>query len=109
MPTFLPGAFVAFEQPPELLSALRSNTSRRAPTRLHFYVGRSHSSAQLRDLRPGTRTIRGIRSGVEVGEPEGHPQVSVVNCDTILTIPQDVIDPPASGQAGQGGPARGLT
>jgi mRNA interferase MazF len=47
---------------------------------------------------PVTRTIRGIRSEVEVSQPQGLPQVSVVNCDNILTIPQDVLDPQPVGR-----------
>ncbi len=34
-----------------------------------------------------TRTIRGIRSEVEVGADEGLPQPSVISCDSILTVP----------------------
>ena len=36
---------------------------------------------------PITRTIRGIRSEVEVGTEEGLPQPSVINCDTLVTVP----------------------
>jgi len=41
---------------------------------------------------PLTRTIRGIRSEVEVRQPEGLAQASVINCDSILTVPQGVLD-----------------
>jgi mRNA interferase MazF len=41
---------------------------------------------------PVTRTIRGIRPEVDVGQSQGLPQASVVNCDNILTIPQGVLD-----------------
>ena len=41
---------------------------------------------------PITRTIRGIRSEVEVGEPEGLPSASVIGCDTVLTIPKSALD-----------------
>ena len=42
---------------------------------------------------PITRTIRGIRSEVEVGPEQGLPEVSVISCDNLLTIPQPVLDP----------------
>lgn len=42
---------------------------------------------------PITRTIRGIRSEVEVGREEGLPEASAVNCDNILTVPQAALDP----------------
>jgi mRNA interferase MazF len=41
---------------------------------------------------PITRTIRGIRSEVEVGPEQGLPEVSVISCDNLLTIPQTVLD-----------------
>jgi mRNA interferase MazF len=37
---------------------------------------------------PITRTIRGIRSDVEVGIAEGLPAPSVINCDNLITIPR---------------------
>lgn len=46
---------------------------------------------------PITRTIRGIRSEVEVGPHQGLPETSVINCDNVLTIPQRVLDPAAAG------------
>jgi mRNA interferase MazF len=36
---------------------------------------------------PITRTIRGIRSEVEVGPDEGLPDVSVITCDNVVTLP----------------------
>ena len=36
---------------------------------------------------PITRTIRGIRSEVGVGPPEGLPETSVINCDNVITVP----------------------
>lgn len=36
---------------------------------------------------PITRTIRGIRSEVDVGPDEGLPEVSVIACDNIVTLP----------------------
>lgn len=41
---------------------------------------------------PITRTIRGIRSEVEVGTAEGLPEASVISCDNIITVPIDVLD-----------------
>ena len=42
---------------------------------------------------PITRTVRGIRSEVEVGPQHGLPDVSVISCDSLLTLPQAVLDP----------------
>jgi mRNA interferase MazF len=47
---------------------------------------------------PVTRTIRGIRSEVEVGSEEGLPETSVVNCDSLVTIPRAVLDPAPVGR-----------
>jgi mRNA interferase MazF len=41
---------------------------------------------------PITRTIRGIRSEVEVGTTEGLPEPSVISCDNLLTVPTLVLD-----------------
>jgi mRNA interferase MazF len=41
---------------------------------------------------PITRTIRGIRSEVEIGPAEGLPDQSVVNCDNLITIPVALLD-----------------
>ena len=41
---------------------------------------------------PITRTIRGIRSEVEVGSAEGLPAPSVVNCDNLITVPTALLD-----------------
>lgn len=41
---------------------------------------------------PVTRTIRGIRSEVEVGQAEGLPAPSVVSCDSVVTIPMANLD-----------------
>ena len=40
---------------------------------------------------PITRTIRGIRSEVGVGTDEGLPQVSVISCDNVVTVPKSVL------------------
>src|SRR5439155_10401281 len=42
---------------------------------------------------PITRTVRGIRSEVEVGREEGLPETSAIVCDNVVTIPQSVLDP----------------
>jgi len=40
-----------------------------------------------------TRTVRGIRSEVPVGEDEGLHEPSVVNCDDLAVVPQRSLDP----------------
>lgn len=47
---------------------------------------------------PITRTIRGIRSEVEVGPDQGLPEVSVISCDNVLTVPRAVLDHDAVGR-----------
>ncbi|HEX4980543.1 MAG TPA: type II toxin-antitoxin system PemK/MazF family toxin [Ilumatobacteraceae bacterium] len=47
---------------------------------------------------PITRTIRGIRSEVEIGSDEGLPEPCVINCDTIITIPVAELDPEPVGR-----------
>lgn len=37
---------------------------------------------------PITRTVRGIRFEVEVGPEEGLPEVGVITCDNIVTLPK---------------------
>ncbi len=46
---------------------------------------------------PITRTIRGIRSEVEVGETGGLPERSVISCDNLITIPVGLLDAHAVG------------
>ena len=41
---------------------------------------------------PITRTIRGIRSEVEVGQREGLPETSVIACDNLITVPIELFD-----------------
>lgn len=41
---------------------------------------------------PITRTIRGIRSEVEVGPDEGLPETSVITCDNVVTVPVQALD-----------------
>jgi mRNA interferase MazF len=43
---------------------------------------------------PITRTIRGIRSEVEVGPDEGLPEPSVISCDNLLTVPKNEMAAP---------------
>lgn len=46
---------------------------------------------------PITRTIRGIRSEVEVGTADGLPAPSVISCDNLITIPLTSLDDRAVG------------
>lgn len=41
---------------------------------------------------PITRTIRGIRTEVEVGVNEGLPEACVINCDNVLTVALETFD-----------------
>ena len=41
---------------------------------------------------PITRTIRDIRSEVEVGLDEGLPEASAISCDNVLTLPKWLLD-----------------
>jgi mRNA interferase MazF len=41
---------------------------------------------------PITRTVRGIRSEVEVGTVEGLPASSVIGCDNVFTVPKAMLD-----------------
>ena len=47
---------------------------------------------------PITRTIRGIRSEVELGPEHGLPEVSAISCDNLLTMPQAALDPAPVGR-----------
>jgi mRNA interferase MazF len=47
---------------------------------------------------PITRTIREIRSEVEVGPEQGLPVASAIACDNLLTIPQAMLDPAPVGR-----------
>jgi len=49
---------------------------------------------------PITRTIRGIRSEVELGPEHGLPEVSAISCDNLLTMPQAALDPAPIGRLG---------
>lgn len=41
---------------------------------------------------PITRTIRGIRSEVELGVEHGLPEACVISCDNVIRIPLDALD-----------------
>lgn len=41
---------------------------------------------------PITRTIRGIRSEVELGPAHGLPEPCVITCDNVITLPLEVLD-----------------
>ena len=41
---------------------------------------------------PITRTIRGIRSEVELGPEHGLPESCAINCDNVITIPVEAFD-----------------
>ena len=47
---------------------------------------------------PITRTIRGIRSEVELGGGEGLREPCAITCDTILTVPKGALDPQPVGR-----------
>jgi len=41
---------------------------------------------------PITRTIRGIRSEVELGVVHGLPEACVISCDNVITVPLEALD-----------------
>lgn len=41
---------------------------------------------------PITRTIRGIRTEVEVGSEHGLPERGVISCDNVITVPVEDLD-----------------
>lgn len=41
---------------------------------------------------PITRTVRGIRSEVEIGPEQGLPERCVISCDNVITVPVDNLD-----------------
>lgn len=45
-----------------------------------------------RSRAPITRTIRGIRSEVEIGPAQGLPDQSVISCDNLITLPTALLD-----------------
>ena len=46
---------------------------------------------------PITHTIRGIASEVEIGPECGLPDVGVITCDNLLTVPKMRLDPEPAG------------
>jgi mRNA interferase MazF len=49
---------------------------------------------------PITRTIRGIRTEVEIGPERGLPDQSVISCDSLITIPATLLDSEPVGHLG---------
>lgn len=49
---------------------------------------------------PITRTVRGIRSEVQVGRAEGLRAKSVISCDNLITVPLDLFDRAPVGRLG---------
>jgi mRNA interferase MazF len=41
---------------------------------------------------PITRTIRGIRSEIEIGPTQGLPDKSVISCDSLITVHTTLLD-----------------
>ena len=50
---------------------------------------------------PITRTVRGIRSEVEVGPEQGLPEASAINCLAVATVYQSALDPQPVGRLDQ--------
>jgi mRNA interferase MazF len=50
---------------------------------------------------PISRTIRGIRSEVELGADEGLPHSCAASCDNLVTIPRSILDPTPAGRLGE--------
>jgi mRNA interferase MazF len=49
---------------------------------------------------PITRTVRGIRSEVEVGPEQGLPEAGGIACDNIVTVPKASLDSEPVGSLG---------
>lgn len=49
---------------------------------------------------PITRTIRGIRSEVEIGPDEGLPEACVISCDNLITLPKAMLSGSPVGHLG---------
>ncbi len=47
---------------------------------------------------PIMRTIRAIRSEVEIGPTEGLSVQSVISCDNLITVPTTLLDPEPIGR-----------
>ena len=50
---------------------------------------------------PITRTIRGIRSDVEIGVEQGLPGTCVISCDNVITVPIGDLDSNPVGHLGE--------
>ena len=50
---------------------------------------------------PITRTIRGIRSEVEIGVEQGLPETCVISCDNVITVPIGDLDSDPVGHLGE--------
>jgi mRNA interferase MazF len=55
---------------------------------------------------PVIRTIRGIRSEVEVGSEQELPAPSAIACDNLVTIPQAALDRDPAGRLDEVGRAQ---
>ena len=47
---------------------------------------------------PITPTVRGVRSELELGPRHGLPEVCVIACDNVMTVPFDALDPDPVGR-----------
>ncbi len=47
-----------------------------------------------------TRTIRGIASEVEIGPDQGLPAACAINCDSLFSVPIELLDPRPVGVLG---------
>lgn len=47
---------------------------------------------------PVTRTIRGIRSEVQIGPEQGLPERCVISCDNVINVPVADLDPTPVGR-----------
>jgi mRNA interferase MazF len=52
-------------------------------------------------VAPLTRTVRDIRSEVDVGTEEGLPARSVISCDNLLTVAKGALDEQPVGHLGR--------
>ncbi|HZJ51252.1 MAG TPA: type II toxin-antitoxin system PemK/MazF family toxin [Actinomycetota bacterium] len=51
-------------------------------------------------VAPVTRTVRDIASEVRLGLDHGLPEEGVANCDNLLTVPKQRLDPEPVGELG---------
>jgi len=51
-------------------------------------------------VAPVTRTVREIASEVRLGPDHGLPKEGVANCDNLLTVPKQRLDPEPVGELG---------